>query len=106
MPRIRHVITGLTLILFSVLLAGWLNQSDPSSLPSLRGDEAIKSLKQQGLYDSLEQALAAARYKVSLENGSNDSQAVYRAPNPAQGFDALFTPKGISIQPRRASDKT
>ena len=106
MPRIRLVISGLTLILFSVLLVVGLNQSDPSSLPSLRGEEAIESLKQQGLYDSLEQALTATRYKVVPDNGSQDSQAVYRAPNPAQGFDALFTQKGVSIEPRRASDQT
>ena len=116
MPGIRLVVSALTLVVFSALLVGVLKRSASreglsakagrASLPALKGDEAIESLKQQGLYESLGEALAAAWYKVSLGDGSKDAQAVYRAPNPAQGFDALFTTEGISIRPRPAPDPT
>jgi hypothetical protein len=103
MPGSRLTILSLTLVLSGLLLACWLSAP---SLPSLRGDEAIDSLKQQGLYDSLQQAMDRTRYRISLESDSKNSQVIYRAPNPAQGFDALFTRHATSIQPRQPADKT
>ena len=118
MSTSRLTTSALALILSCALFAAWLGpgdtsenaKSDPSindtSLPPLRGDEAVASLKQQGLYDSLQQAMAATRYRISLdESRSKDSKVAYRAPNPAQGFDALFTQQGMTIQPRAAANQ-
>ena len=37
----------------------------PALLPALQGEPAVQQLKEQGLYDSLSEALAATRYKLS-----------------------------------------
>ncbi|HMX25272.1 MAG TPA: putative Ig domain-containing protein [Blastocatellia bacterium] len=69
---------------------------------ALRGQEATDYLKQQGLYDSLSQAMQAARYSVSwaanapLPGGGGAHEAI----NTAQGLRAYFTSEGITVMAR------
>jgi hypothetical protein len=58
------------------------------------------------IFGSADRAMDRTRYRISLESNSKNSQVIYRAPNPAQGFDALFTRHAISIRPRQPADKT
>ena len=71
----------------------------------LQGEAAIQSLKEQGLYDSLQEAVAAARYEVCWEDAPARGALppAYRAPNPAQQYDAYFTPNGLNLAPRKAA---
>lgn len=68
-------------------------------MPSLSGEKAVTYLKENGVYTSLGEAMAAARYGVnqvpSQVNGSH--RPLYEADNPAQGFTTTFTPEGIEL---------
>jgi hypothetical protein len=80
--------------------------SRPSDAPSaLQGEEAIRSLKERGLYDSLQEAVTTARYEVIWEERpvKGSLPSAYHAPNPAQRYDAYFTPNGLSLAPRNAA---
>jgi hypothetical protein len=71
-----------------------------SALPALQGEAAVEHLKQQGLYDSLDQAVQATRYGVRWTEHTNlpGAQGAYAAANPAQQFHAYFTPSGLSLE--------
>jgi len=59
-------------------------------LPDLRGQEAVEHLKQEGLYDTLAGAVAAARYNADpMPSGD-----AYQFSNPTQGLRATFTSSG------------
>ncbi len=76
-----------------------------TSLPGLQGDQAVQQLKQQGLYDSLREAAAAARYELRWEDQPvlGGLPSAYRAPNPAQRLDAYFTPGEVHLAPFKMS---
>ena len=59
-------------------------------LPDLRGREAVDHLKQEGLYDTLAEAVAAARYNAD----TMPSVDAYQFSNPVQGLRATFTSSG------------
>ena len=62
-------------------------------LPDLRGLEAVEHLKQEGLYDTLAEAVAAARYNAdTLPSGD-----AFRFSNPAQNLRATFTSSGARL---------
>src|SRR5262245_21055710 len=65
-----------------------------AALPTLQGEQAVKQLKEQGLYDSLEEAVDAARYELHWEDrpALDNLPAAYHAPNRAQRMSAYFTP--------------
>jgi hypothetical protein len=71
----------------------------------LQGEDAIRSLKEQGLYDSLQDAVAATRYEVRWEDrpAKGSLPPAYHAPNPAQRYDAYFTPNSLNLAPRKAA---
>jgi hypothetical protein len=76
-----------------------------SDAPSpLQGEDAIRSLKEQGLYDSLQEAVVAARYELRWEDAPAKGALppAYHAPNPAQQYNAYFTPNGLNLTPRKA----
>jgi FG-GAP repeat len=75
------------------------------SLPGLQGDQAVQQLKQDGLYDSLREAAAAARYELRWEDQPSlgGLPPAYRAPNPAQRLDAYFTPGELHLAPLKMS---
>src|SRR5262249_25568681 len=56
-------------------------------LPDLRGQPAVEYLKQEGLYDSLAEAVAAARFNAD----TLPSPDAYQFSNPGQGLRATFT---------------
>jgi hypothetical protein len=80
-----------------------------SAKPSLHGTAATDYLKQQGTYGSLQEAITATRYRVHPVSAgtpvAGQTRAAYRAPNPEQGFDALFTPDQVRLVPRAVDDK-
>jgi hypothetical protein len=80
------------------------NKSSDAPSP-LQGEDAIRSLKEQGLYDSLQDAVAATRYQVRWEDrpAKGSLPPAYHAPNPAQRYDAYFTPNGLNLAPRKAA---
>jgi hypothetical protein len=73
--------------------------------PALRGEQAIRSLKEQGLYDSLQEAVAAARYELRWADrpALGGLPPAYHAPNPAQRLNAYFASTGLHLAPHRMS---
>ena len=64
-----------------------------NSLPDLRGQAAVEHLKQEGLYDSLAEAMAAARYNSdALASGD-----AYQFSNPSHNLRATFTSSGARV---------
>src|SRR5262249_37909181 len=61
--------------------------SPANPLPDLRGQPAVEYLKQQGLYASLAEAVAAARFNAD----TLPSPDAYQFSNPGQGLRATFT---------------
>ena len=84
--------------LIVALLTGVLSQGfagpATSALPA-QGEAALAQLKERGLYDSLQEALAAARYGVYPEQ---PHRATWQAENPAQQLRARFTAEGVQVQ--------
>lgn len=80
-------------------LAKSVASSPAVALPALQGEPAVQQLKEQGLYDSLTEAVAAARYKLRWEDqpGLRGLPPAYHAPNPAQRFAAYFTPTELHL---------
>jgi hypothetical protein len=66
-----------------------------SALPALQGHSAVAELEKRGQYDSLREALEAARYRVYQER---QQAAAWYAENPAQQIRARFTPDGVQVQ--------
>jgi hypothetical protein len=60
-----------------------------------QGEAALAQLKERGLYDSLHEALATARYGIYPEP---QQLASWQAENPAQQIRAHFTPEGVQVQ--------
>ena len=69
------------------------------ALPALQGEAAVHQLKQQGLYDSLSEAVAATRYKRRWEGQPilTGLPTAYQAANPAQRVAAYFTPSELHL---------
>jgi uncharacterized protein (TIGR03437 family) len=68
-------------------------------LPELCGEAAVESLKQQGLYSSLAEAMLAARYQYVWETRPllDGIGPAWHAPNGAQGFHSYFTREGATV---------
>ena len=65
---------------------------------TLTGEKAVAALKQEGVYDSLNAAVGAARYQVTpVEEGA---EATYQAYNPANELRTDFTREEIRMAPR------
>src|ERR1700730_13179160 len=64
---------------------------------SPHGPAAIDQLKATGQYESLSQAMTAARYKI--EEDSNRPGSL-KASNPANGFAMSFDPDGLKLRTR------
>jgi hypothetical protein len=77
----------------------------PTSLPTAAGDRAVQQLKEQGAYDSLQSAVAAARYELRRDArpALDDRASRYHAPNPAQKLNALFSPDGLHLAPHKTN---
>jgi hypothetical protein len=112
----QAVLTGVLLLIICLILAGTFlqgklksNTESPSTTqaslqsPSLEGEKAIEHLKQQGLYNSLAEAMSIARYsinpvqqptKLGLEAGS------YYGSNSVQRYNAFFNSENLQIVPQ------
>lgn len=69
-------------------------------MPALDGEKAINYLKQEGSYDSLAEAMTAARYSVNWVSNPRMTKlggGAYEAHNPAQGFTSYFRPEGVAL---------
>jgi hypothetical protein len=73
-----------------------------SVLPALQGEAALRHVKEQGLYDSLQAAMTAARYRVRPveHNGRAGLTEIYYAANPAQHLMAAFSPEAVDLTPK------
>ena len=89
----RTSLAWLILALLNGLLSLGFAGPATSGLPA-QGEAALAQLKERGLYDSLQDALATARYGVYPE----PQLATWRAGNPAQQIRARFTPEGVEVQ--------
>lgn len=68
------------------------------SLPNLSGDEAKDFLKEQGLYQSLGEAMEAAKYSIYPAKSSPfENQNALYASNPRQAFSTYFSTNGVHI---------
>src|SRR5262245_35167537 len=93
----------ITLTILSLLLVlGLLRLRPPASttggpLPALQGEAALSHLNEQGLYGSLQEAVAAARYgfyQASKQSGD------WLVDNHAQRLRARFKPDGLQVETR------
>ena len=68
-------------------------------MPSLSGEKAVTYMKEQGGYESLGEAVAAARYSANWVTRPRLGYLgkAYEADNPAQGFTSYFTPEGVHL---------
>jgi hypothetical protein len=87
--EIRYAVLALSLIIF----AASFNAQD-NALPTLRGDAAVEKLKQNGEYDSLAEAVKAARTEDPAANLVNQA-AKFVASDGSNG-DAFGTGLAIS----------
>ena len=92
----KGLYTKLILVFALSFGALWLATANDAAraeqLQSLRGEEAVKRLKQNGQYDSLMNAMKAAR---RAERGQNDSGAAFTAPETMPPPTAkLYAPDG------------
>ncbi len=93
----------LTSVLILSVFALWLGLRVPvnhpmtvapaNPLPNLCGHAAVEHLKQEGLYASLAEAVAAARYNAD----PLPSPDAYQFSNPAQSLRATFTSSGARV---------
>jgi FG-GAP repeat len=90
----RTSLAWLILALLTGLLSLGFAGPAASGLPA-QGEAALAQLKEQGLYDSLQEALATARYGVYPEP---QQLATWHAENPAQQIRVRFTPEGVQVQ--------
>jgi hypothetical protein len=60
-----------------------------------QGEAVLAQLKERGLYDSLQEAVARARYGVYPEP---QQLASWQAENPAQRIRARFTAEGVQVE--------
>ena len=93
---ISITLTILSLLLVLGLLRLWLPASPTGGLlPALQGEAALNHLKEQGLYGSLQEAVAAARYGFYQEPKQRGDWLAY---NPAQRLSARLTPDGLQVE--------
>jgi len=62
---------------------------------SLKGDAALQLLKEQGLYDSLREAVKAAAYNVREDR---EKRGLWRSSNEANGLRAEFNSEGVRVE--------
>jgi hypothetical protein len=93
--------TSITLTILSLLLVlGLLRLWAPTStagnpLPPLQREAALNQLKEQGLYGSLQEAVAAARYGFYQESQGDGN---WLANNLTQRLRARFTTHGLQVE--------
>jgi hypothetical protein len=90
----RRSLAWLILALVTGLLSLGFAGPATSLLPA-QGEAALAQLKERGLYDSLQEALATARYGVYPEP---QQLASWQAENPAQQIRARFTAEGMQVE--------
>jgi hypothetical protein len=95
----RRSLAWLILALLAGLLSLGFAGPATSSLP-VQGKAALAQLKERGLYDSLQEALATARYGVYPEPPQLGS---WQAENPAQQMRARFTPEGVQVEAKHSN---
>jgi hypothetical protein len=102
--------TGLLLVLL-ICFVVWQKAEGrteaSTTMPALRGEEAVSYLKKQGLYGSLSEAMSAARYSVQWSKNTpwKESVGAYYANNPSQQMTAFFTPSGIHLRSQSAEKR-
>ncbi|NNE68566.1 MAG: hypothetical protein HKN33_18520, partial [Pyrinomonadaceae bacterium] len=69
------------------------------SLPNLSGQQAKDYLEKQGLYKSLNEAIAASRYSIYPTGNAPlpDLKEAFEANNPRQGFSTYFARDGVHL---------
>lgn len=93
--------------------AAWADKGAPSMtreyqpLPNLDGDKAKDYLEQQGLSDSLGEAIKRARYAVNWVDRApvSSKSGAYEAKNPQQNFSAYFSDDGVNLFSREADEQ-
>ncbi|HEX8249603.1 MAG TPA: FG-GAP-like repeat-containing protein [Pyrinomonadaceae bacterium] len=93
-PKGKKVFCAILTLIFALSLSAiWLANgvsSQAEERKSLRGDDAVNKLKQNGQYDSLMDAMKAARRD---ERGRNDSDS-FNAPEAMPPTAKLYAPDG------------
>jgi hypothetical protein len=69
---------------------------------SLQGDAALRLLKEQGFYDSLREAVTAARYDLHEDS---DRPSVWRGSNEANDLRAEFNLEGVRVEAAGAAGR-
>jgi hypothetical protein len=74
------------------------------AMPALVGEEAVDYLKQKGMYSSLAEAMAAARYGVYETRHTlyAEKGEQFYANNPAHSYSAFFSEEGMRLMMKEA----
>ncbi len=101
--KIDHITNPITL---AIVIAG-LAVALPLSTVSARFSTSAQAANRYSdestlLQDSLQEAVADTRYEARWEERPAKGMlpSAYHAPNPAQQYDAYFTPNGLSLTPQ------
>ena len=92
--RLLMLLVGIGLLTGNMEGRGGAPSAERRARPALHGNAALAELERRGQYDSLHQALAAARYRVHPER----QRAAWHADNPAHQIRASFTPDGVQVE--------
>jgi hypothetical protein len=97
-PRISSALLSIAVLLI-LLLAEAAAKPAPAASADLRGEAAVAHLQKTGAYDSLAEAVRAARYRVEADATSR------RVMNDANGFEVSFAGNGWQLR-SVAKDRT
>ena len=94
------VIFGLAVALPMSAMSAWFS----ATAQTAKAEDAIPSLKEQKLDDSLQDAVADTLYEARWEDRPARGMLApaYHASNPAQQYDSYFTPNGLTLTPQDA----
>jgi len=89
----RQKNTGIILIIMALCLVGWFVERPASAenFPNLSGQEAVEHLKKEGVYDSLQEAVKAARQTETLADPQVKLTAADGEAEDRFGFDVAIS---------------
>jgi hypothetical protein len=96
----QTVLAALVIALAGLLLLGeTVTRSETETMSRHKGEQAIEHDKQQGTYESLQEAMAAIRYEAVWQTSPKlqDLGAAYEMKNPANNLIAYIAADGLHV---------
>ena len=98
MERRNHKIgkASVSLVIMGVAVAVPLTSVHGQTAPALSNANMTRTLNEQGVYSSLQEAVDAVRLDVRRENMVASGEPSFRAFNPAQQYDSVYA---VGLEP-------